>query len=128
MEKSLVTSVEYVGDRPSDRRVAAELHRVVQGITAGLGLDETLAGVLRAVESLVGASSSSILLVEPDGSIGRRRYTTSATGEPHWDDHTRVRPTGVTHTVLQTGQLIAVEDTLSDPRTRDVARTDRPSI
>jgi signal transduction histidine kinase len=120
--------VEFVGDRPSGEHIAAELHRVVQGITAGLTLEETLSGVLRAVERLVGASSASILLVEPDGSLGPGRYTTSTTGEPHWDDHTRVRPDGVTKAVLQSGELVAIEDTFGDPRTRDVARPDRPSI
>jgi signal transduction histidine kinase len=123
-----MTPVEFVGERPSGRYVAAELHAVVQGITAGLSLDESLTGVLRAVERLVGATSASILLVEPDGSLGPRRFTTSATGTPHWDDHTRVRPDGITKLVLQTGQPVAIEDALSDPRTRDVARPDRPSI
>jgi signal transduction histidine kinase len=128
VEKALVTSAEHVDDRSSEQRVAAELHRVVQSITAGLSLDETLAGVLRAVERLVGAYNASIFLVEPDGSLGRQRFTTSATGEPHWDDHSRVRPSGVTNLVLRSGELIAIEDTLADPRTRDVARPDRPSI
>ncbi len=124
----MASSVESVSERPSGRVVAAELHSVVQGITAGLSLDDALARVLRAVEKLVGASSASILLVESDGSINPRRFTTSTTGEPHWDDHTRVRPDGITRTVLDTGQVIAIDDTLGDPRTRDVARPERPSI
>jgi len=34
---------------------------------------------MRAVEKLVGASSASIFLVEPDGSFARRRFTTGVT-------------------------------------------------
>ncbi|HLZ09729.1 MAG TPA: ATP-binding protein [Chloroflexota bacterium] len=105
-----------------------ELDLVVRGITAGLSLDDALAGILRAVERLVAASSASILLAEPDGSIGPRRFTTRTTGEPHWDDHASYRPGGITLTVLQTGATISIDDTSRDPRTIDIAQASRPSI
>src|SRR5712692_9004174 len=105
-----------------------ELQLVVQGITSGSSLDDTLARVLRAAERLVDAASASIFLAEDDGTVSGLRYTTRRTGEPHWDDHTNLRPSGITRTVLQTGQSIAIGDTFADPRTREVARADRRAM
>lgn len=104
------------------RLVAEELHTMAQRITAGLSLDDVLAAVLRAVERLLGASSASIFLARQGNLIADRRFTTRNTGEPHWDDHTRVRPDGLTMTVLKTGQPIIVEDAASDQRVVDGAR------
>jgi GAF domain-containing protein len=105
------------------RLVAEELHTMAQRITAGLSLDDVLAAILRAVERLLGASSASIFLAQQGDLVADRRFTTRNTGEPHWDDHTRVRPDGLTSTVLKTGEPIIVEDATNDPRVSDNSRT-----
>ena len=128
VEGWLISPAGAVGVSPNDRWVTDELDAVVRGITAGLSLDDALAGVLRAVEHLVAASSASIFLSEPDGSISPRRFTTRTTGEPHWDDHANLRPGGITRTVLRTGAAISISDTFVDPRTTDIAQPDRPSL
>ncbi len=104
------------------RLIAEELHTMAQRITAGLSLDDVLAAVLRAVERLLGASSASIFLARQGNLIADRRFTTRNTGEPHWDTHTRVRPDGLTMTVLKTGQPIIVEDATTDQRVVDAGR------
>ena len=124
----LTSSASSPGARAIDRWVSDELDPVVRGITAGLSLDDALAGVLRAVEHLLAASSASIFLVEPDGTISPRRFTTRRTGEPHWDDHANLRSGGITHTVLRTAVAIAIGDTSADPRTSNIAQPDRPSL
>jgi GAF domain-containing protein len=99
-----------------ERRVAEELHTMAQRITAGLSLDDVLAAVVRAVETLLGATSTSIFLASHGDLVVDRRFTTRNTGEPHWDDHTTVRPDGLTINVLRTGLPIVVEDSETDPR------------
>jgi signal transduction histidine kinase len=128
MEGYLISGVDAVGESPHVDSVSDELDAVVRGITAGLSLDDALAGVLRAVERLMGATSASIFLAEPDGSISPQRFTTRTTGEPHWDDHANLRPGGITRTVLKTGAVISIGDTYADPRTIDIAQPDRPSL
>lgn len=90
------------------RLIAEELHAVAQHITAEHSLDEALAAVLRAAEKIFGATSASILLAGQSEIQPNRRFTTRHTGQPHWDDHTNVRPNGTTMTVLRTGQPIVV--------------------
>src|SRR5256885_1392147 len=65
-EGYLISAANTVGESPKVESVSDELDAVVRGITAGLSLDDALAGVLRAVEHLVGATSASIFLAEPD--------------------------------------------------------------
>src|SRR5579885_283396 len=103
------------GAEKRHRLIAERLHLVAQRITAEENLDDALATVLRAAESLFGATSASILLAEHQESFPNRRFTTRHTGQPHWDDHVRVRPQGVTMKVLQTGESIRVEDARNDP-------------
>jgi len=107
------------------RVIAEELHTVAQQITAELSLDQALASVLRAAERIFGATSASILLAEVSEISPSRRFTTRHTGQPHWDDHGRVRPNGITMSVLRTRQPIVVEDAKNDPRTRGTARENR---
>ena len=97
------------------RLIAERLHTVAQQITAEESLDDALAAVLRAAESLFGATTASILLAEHQDNYPNRRFTTRHTGQPHWDDHVRVRPHGVTMKVLQTGESILIADTRTDP-------------
>lgn len=107
-----------------ERMIAEELHTVAQRITAGLSLDDVLASVLRAAERLLDASSTSIFLSAPGGLVSPRRFTTRNTGLPHWDDHVRTRPNGVTATVLRTGEPAVVDDAFRDPRTSGVGNGD----
>jgi len=107
-----------------ERMIAEELHTVAQRITAGLSLDDVLASVLRAVERLLDTSSTSIFLGGPGGTVSTRRFTTRNTGQPHWDDHVRTRPNGVTATVLRSGEPAVIEDALRDPRTSGIGIED----
>ncbi len=107
-----------------DLMIAEELHAVAQRITAGLSLDDVLASVLRAVEKVLDASSASIFLAGPGGTVGTRRFTTRNTGQPHWDDHVQTRPDGLTATVLRSGEPAVVEDGLRDPRTSGIGKGD----
>lgn len=107
-----------------ERAIAEELHRVAQRITTGLSLDDVLSAVLRAVERLLGATSASIYLAGGAGTIANRRFTTRNTGEPHWDEHTRTRPNGLTATTLHTGRPVVIEDAWNDPRTRSRGKGD----
>ena len=124
----MVSPATTIDQSANDQWVSDELDTVVRGITSGLSLDDALAGVLQAVERLVGASSASVFLIEPDGSVSPRRFTTRTTGEPHWDDHANLRPDGITRTVLHTDGAIVISDTANDPRTADIAQPDRPSF
>lgn len=104
------------------RLIAEELHAVAQQITAERSLDEALAAILHAAERIFSATSASILLVEPSEIQPNRRFTTRHTGQPHWDDHTYVRPNGLTMTVLRTGQPLVVgpaDNFPLDPRALD---------
>lgn len=103
------------------RLIAEELHTIAQRITAERSLDDALAAVLHAAETIFGATSASILLTDQEGSGPTRRFTTRHTGQPHWDDHVHVRPDGVTMSVLRTGAPIVVGDSSDDPRAPDVA-------
>ncbi|MGH2461870.1 MAG: GAF domain-containing protein [Chloroflexota bacterium] len=107
-----------------ERTIAEELHTLAQRITAGLSLDSVLASVLRAAEKLLNASSASVFLGAPGGGVSPRRFTTRNTGVPHWDDHVRTRQSGVTATVLRTGEPAVIEDTFRDLRTRGVGDGD----
>ena len=98
------------------RLIAEELHAVAQRITAELSLDDALAAVLKAAEKMFGATSASILLAGQSEVQPNRRFTTRHSGQPHWDNHTRVRPSGITMTVLRSGQPIVVNSRETDPR------------
>ena len=81
------------GDTRLETIVSAELHAVVQRVTTGRSLDDVLVAVLEAVESLLGAASSTIILTQYDGSPSRERFTTRQTGRPHWDARANTRRT-----------------------------------
>jgi signal transduction histidine kinase len=119
---------DVLGSERRQRRVAEELHAVAQRITAAQSLEDALAPVVLAVEKIFGAASASVYLTEENELLVNRRFTTRHTGQPHWDDHVRVRADGVTRTVLRTGQPVVVEDVWTDGRTRDVAKEDHASI
>ena len=106
------------------RAVGEELHQVAQRITAGLSLEESLAGVLHAVERLLGATSASVYLVDDDVAIVERRFTTRYTGSPHWEDRRgMIAPEGPTVRAIKTFATVVVEDAAEDPifRQLDVA-------
>ncbi|MGH2457941.1 MAG: ATP-binding protein [Chloroflexota bacterium] len=104
------------------RLIAERLHIVAQRITAEENLDDALAAVLRAAESLFGAVTASILLAEHQETVPNRRFTTRHTGQPHWDDHVRVRPQGVTMRALRTGESVLIGDTRVDPYAREAVK------
>lgn len=110
------------------REINEELHGVAQQITAAETLEDALAAVVTSVMRVFGAASASIYLLNENGQVGPDRYTTRHTGVPHWDDHVRVRPHGVTMTVIRTGQSIVIEDTACDPRTRDLRNSDQRTV
>lgn len=110
------------------REITSELHLVAQRITAARNLDDALAAVVTSVERQFGAASASIYLTTEESGIAPRRFTTRHTGLPHWDDHVRVRPTGVTMSVLRSGQTMVIEDVLADPRTRDLRQSGQVTV
>lgn len=110
------------------REINDELHGVAQQITAAETLEDALAAVVTSVMRVFGAASASIYLLNENGQLGPERYTTRHTGLPHWDDHVRVRPQGITMTVIRTGQSIVIEDTANDPRTRELQNSDQRTV
>jgi GAF domain-containing protein len=101
------------------RLIAEELNVVARRITAGLSLEDSLTAVLRAVERLLGAVSSSVYLAEPSGLLPERRYTTRYTGQPHWEDRRGlISANGPTATALKTGQAVVIDDLQNEPEMR----------
>lgn len=119
---------EVLDSERRQREINGELHAVAQQITSAETLDDALAAVVTSVTRVFGAASASIYLVDENGHIAPRRYTTRHTGEAHWDSHVRVRPNGVTMTVLRNGQSVWIDDRATDPRTSDLNRGEHGSV
>lgn len=119
---------EVLDSERRQREINEELHAIAQRITAAETLDEALSAVVTAVTRIFGAASASIYLLSDGGQIGPRRYTTRHTGSPHWDEHVRVRPNGMTMTVLRTDQSLVIEDTEKDPRTSGLSKKDQRTV
>ncbi len=98
---------------------APAAHLVVQRIVAARGTEDALVAVIRGVQLLVGAPTTSIYLAAGGPATRHQYLTTRYTGRPHWEKlpggaWTLGGPAG--RTTWSEGPVV-IEDAHTDPRT-----------
>ncbi len=89
------------------------LHRALTSITQTLDLGQVLQEIVRQAGAAIASSYTSIVLVNPDGTLGMGAEDFA--GMPPIS--VRAREAGVTRGIIQSGQTVVIDDAEADKRT-----------